>query len=195
MNILSAIKKKYDDTMNQIGRQTRIRHQLNMKVDLRLKEYLKVLQAELGVPRDIIGEHVLETGLHQISRILGKEKLATALRRHLTNGHLLDGEMEDSETMLRLGEGDGSIAGLLVQIEPILYNWRGLQQALVIAKRTGNLAPFEAWKKQLMNSAVVFAEWLEKNYVDEPGSSEAEARLQEDEEEDVDEDADEDNNN
>ena len=37
-----------------------------------------------------------------------------------------------------------------------------------------------------MKSVVVFADWLEKNCMNEPGSSEAEARLQQ--EEDVDED-------
>ena len=186
MNILGAIKNKYDDVLRQIGRQTRIRKQLNMKVDLRLKEYLKALQAELGVPRDIVGEHVLEIGLHQISRILGDEKLASALRHHLTNDHLLDGEMEDSEAILRLGEGGGSISNLLFQIEPVLHSWRALQQALAFAKRTGDLAPFEAWKKQLMNSAVVLADWLEKNYVGEAGNGEANDQPREEEEEEDD---------
>lgn len=192
MNILGAIKKRYDDVLRQIGRQTRIRRQLNMKVDMRLKEYLKALQAELGVPRDIVGEHVLEIGCHSVGRILEKEKLAATLRRHLINEHLLDGEMEDSEAMLRLGEGDGSISQLLVQIEPVLHSWRAMQQALMAAKREGDFAPYEAWKKQLMNSAVMLAEWLEKNYVDKPGNGEANDGPRE-KEEDADDNNDDDN--
>ena len=96
MNVLGAIKKKYDDAMNQIHRHTRIRRQLNMVVDMRSKEYLKVLAAELGVPRDIVGEDCLEKGLYQVSRIMGNEKLAAILRRHLINDHLLNGIIEDS---------------------------------------------------------------------------------------------------
>lgn len=179
MNILGALKKKYDDVLRQIGRQTRIRRQLNMKVDLRLREYLKGLHAELGVPRDIVGEHVLEIGCYYLGRILENEKLATTLRHHLTNEHLLDSEVEDSEAILRLGEGDGSISNLLVQIESVLWSWMAFKQAFVIARRTRNFAPYERCKKQLLHSVVMFAEWLDKNYRDDLGSVKADDGLQE----------------
>ena len=193
MNVLDAIRKKYDATMQQIHRQTRIRRQLNMVVDLRSKEYLKVLAAKLGVPRDVVGEHCLEIGLYQLDRIMGNEKLAIALRRHLTNDHLLNGNMEDTEAMLRLGEGDGEISQVLEQIEAVLYNWRGFKQAVKVAERTNNLALLDAWEKRFKKSAAIFADWLEKKYLNEPGSSEAEARLQQEQQgEEVDEGEDQD---
>ncbi len=187
MNILGALKKKYEDVLRQIGRQTRIRRQLNMNVDLRLREYLKGLHAELGVPRDIVGEHVLEIGCYYLGRILANERPAAILRRHLINDHLLDGKMEDTEVLLRLGEGHGNISELLDRIEPVLYSWRGFQRAFAYAKRTGNFAPFEAWKKHLMNSVVLFAEWLENDYRDEPGDGEASEGPQDEEAEEEEE--------
>ncbi len=182
MNVLGAIKKKYDDVFSQIGRRTRIRKQLNMKVDLRLHGYLKGLTAESGVPRDIVGEHVLEIGCYYFGRILENEKLATILRHHLTMEHLLNTDVEDSEAILRFGEGDGSISNLLARIEPVLWSWRNLQRAFVIATKKGDFAPYERAKRQLLHSAVTFAEWLEKNYGDEPGSVKADGGLQEDDE-------------
>lgn len=189
MNVLGAIKKKYDDVFSQIGRRTRIRKQLNMKVDIRLHGYLKGLTAESGVPRDIVGEHALEIGCYYFGRILENEKLAIILRHHLTMEHLLNTDVEDSEASLSLGEGDGSISNLLARIEPVLRSWRNLQRAFAIATKKGDFAPYEKHKKQLLHSVVTFAEWLEKNYRDEPGSGEANGGFQEEDgEEDEDDD-------
>ncbi len=141
-----------------------------MTVDERLFGLLKRLAAEFTLPRDIIGEHVLETGCYYLTRAMENEEKSKMLRQHLINVHLIDNGVDDSEVISRIGEG-GSISKLLVQVEPVLRSWRAFKHALAITKKTGNFPYLERCEKQLLRSAVGLASWIEKHHLDETDSS------------------------
>lgn len=175
MNLLGVLKKKYDNVIRQRDVELRERRQLNMSIDVRLIDLLKRLAAQFTVPRDVIGEHVLEVGCYYLTRAMENEEKTKMLRQHLINVHLIDNGVDDSEETLRLGEG-GNISKLLVQVKPVIRSWRAFRHALVITKRTGNFAYLEKCEKQLLRSAVGFALWIEKHHLDEADSSETNVR-------------------
>ncbi len=143
MNLLGVLKKKYDNVIRQRDVELRKRRQLNMSIDIRSIYLLKRLAAEFTVPRDVLGEHVLEVGCYYLTRAMESEEETKMLRQHLINVHLIDNGADDSEETLRIGEG-GSISKLLVQVEPVLRSWRAFKHALAITKKTGNFAYLES---------------------------------------------------
>jgi len=179
MNLLGVLKKKYDNVIRQRDVKSRERRQINMTIDERLFGLLKRLAAEFTLPRDIIGEHVLETGCYYLTRAMENEEKTKILHQHLINVHLIDSGQDDSEVILRIGEG-GSISKLLVQVEPVLRSWRNFQHALFITKKTGNFAYLEKCEKQLLRSAVGLALWIEEHHLDESGNGETNGGQQED---------------
>ena len=150
-----------------------------MNVDVRLIGLLKRLASEFTVPRNVLGEHVLEIGCYYLTRAMESEEKTKILRQHLINVHLIDGGIDDSEAILRMGEG-GNISKLLVQVGPVLRSWRAFQHAMVIARKTGNFAYLEKREEQLLRSAVGLALWIEKHHLDEPGNGETNGVQQED---------------
>lgn len=179
MNLLGILKKKYNNEIGQRDVELRERRQLNMNVDVRLAGLLKRLAAEFTVPRDVVGEHVLETGCYYLTRVMENEEKTKMLRQHLINVHLIDSGIDDSEIILRIGEG-GNISKLLVQVEPVLRSWRAFKQALAITEKTGNLTFLKKYERQLLQSAVGLALWVEKNNLDEPVNSKSNGGQQED---------------
>ncbi len=179
MNLLGVLKKKYNNVLRQRDVELRERRQVNMSIDVRLIGLLKRLAAQFTVPRDIVGEHALETGCYYLTRAMENEEMTKILRQHLINVHLIDNGVDDTEAILRIGEG-GSISKLLVQVEPVLRSWRAFKHALTITKRTGNFAYLEKCEKQLLRSAVGLALWVENHHLDEPANSETIGGQQED---------------
>ena len=171
MNLLGGLRKKYHNTIKKRNVKLRERRQLNMNIDVRLVGLLKRLAPEFTVPRDIVGEHVLETGCYYLIRAMEDEGKTKMLRQHLINVHLIDNGVDDSEPILRIGEG-GDISKLLVQVEPVLRNWKTFKDALATAKRTRNFPYVEKFEKQLLQSVVEFASWIEKHHLDESVNSE-----------------------
>jgi len=179
MNLLGVLKEKYNNMIRQRDVELRKRRQLNMNVDVRLISLLKRLAAEFTVPRDNVGEHVLETGCYYLTKAMESEEKTKMLRQHLINMHLIDNGTDDSEEILRIGEG-GSISKLLVQVEPVLRSWRAFKQALAITEKTGNLAFLKKYERQLLRSTVGLALWIEKHHLDEAVNSETNGGQQED---------------
>jgi len=179
VNLLGVLKKKYDNVIRQRDVELRKRRQLNMSIDVRLLGLLKRLAAEFTVPRDVVGEHVLETGCYYLTKAMESEEKTKMLRQHLINMHLIDNGTDDSEDILRIGEG-GNISKLLVQVEPVLRSWRAFKQALAITEKTGNLAFLKKYERQLLRSAVGLALWIEKHHLDEPVNSKTNGAQQED---------------
>lgn len=175
MNLLGVLKKKYDNIIRQRDVELRKRRQLNMNIDVRLIDLLKRLAAEFTVPRDIVGEHVLETGCYYLTRTMENEENTKILRQHLINVHLIDNGVDDSEFTLRIGEG-GDISKLLIQVQPVIRSWRAFRHALVITKKTGNFAYLDRCEKQLVQSVVGLALWIENHHLDEADSGETNDR-------------------
>jgi len=175
MNLLGVLKKKYDNVIRQRDVKLRERRQLNMNIDVRLIGLLKRLAAQFTVPRDVLGEHVLETGCYYLTRAMECEEKTKMLQQHLINVHLIDDGVDDSEVTLRIGEG-GNISKLLIQVQPVTRSWRAFRHALVITKRTRNFAYLERCEKQLLRSAVGLALWIEKHHLDEVDNGETNDR-------------------
>ena len=173
MNILSILKKKYQKEIEQRGEDKRQRRQLNMMVDERLINETKELAAEFTVPRYCLVEHLLETGYYYVTRAMEDDDKARILRRHLINVHLVDNGIDDSEAILRIGEG-GNISQLLVQVGSVLRIWEAYQYAVRRADKTRNsrdITQFLKCERKLMESVITLALWLEHHHSDELDNS------------------------
>ena len=173
MNLFGILKKKPRKKSRTKDIRPGARKQLNMRVNPRLIEYIRLIAVELSQSRDTVGAHCLEVGIYYLKRSLKNEKLANKIRQHLIEVHQLGRGTYDDEQILRIGEG-GNIAQLLAKIEPVLKSWRAFQRGMVMTQKTGSLTYIEKYEKQLLRSVVEFAMWLEQNHVDEPGSPETE---------------------
>ena len=170
MNILSMLKKKYQKEIEQREEGKRQRRQLNMMVDERLIDETKKLAADFTIPRYCLIEHLLETGYYYVTRAMANDDKTKILRRHLINIHLIDNGIDDSEAILRIGEG-GNISQLLVQVRPVLRSWGDYKHAIMRAKKTRNtrdITYFERCERKLMESVIAFALWIEQHRLDEP---------------------------
>ena len=171
MNLPGVLRKRYKNMLRQREVKLRERHQINMNIDVRLIGSLKRLAAEFTVPRDIVGEHALETGCYYLKRAMEDEEKTKILRQHLIKVHLIDSGVDDNEWISRIGEG-GDISKLLVQVKPVLRDWKAFKHALPIARRTRNFAYAEKFEKRLLQSVVGFASWIEKHHLDESVNNE-----------------------
>jgi hypothetical protein len=90
-----------------------------MMIDERLIDETKELAAQFTVPRYCLVEHLLETGYYYLTRAMQSEEKAKILRQHLINVHLIENGIDDSEAILRIGEGS-NISQLLYQVRPVL---------------------------------------------------------------------------
>jgi len=178
MNILGLLKKKYHKEIEQREEELRNRKQLNVIVDERLIDEVKRLAAWFETPRYVIVEHALDVACFYLTRTLKNPSKREAVRRHLIKDHLLDSGMDDDEVILRIGEGRYA-SELLSLTKAIARNYRSLQNAMVIAKRTGNTADFRRSDKRLERSVLTLAFWLESHPLDESGNGEAYQNQQE----------------
>jgi hypothetical protein len=166
MNILSVLKKKYDNVISRREEEVRGRRQFNMTVDERLIDEVKRLAAEFAVPRYVFGEHALECGSFYLDRAIRNERKREIVRRHLINTHLLDSGADDDEVILRIGEGRYA-SELLSLTKSVVGSWKVFQQAIYVTKRTGNVKYLEKCQRQLLESAVRLAIWLDSHLLDE----------------------------
>lgn len=178
MNILGLLKKKYNKEIEQRDEDIRERRQFNMIVDARLIDEVKRLAAWFETPRYVIVEHALDVACFYLTRTLKNPSKREAVRRHLIKDHLLDSGMDDDEVILRIGEGRYA-SELLSLAKSVTRNFRSLQNAIAIAKRTGNTADFKRSEKRLEKSVLTLAFWLESHPLDEPGNGELHINQQE----------------
>ncbi|MFC2042100.1 hypothetical protein ACFLTV_01165 [Chloroflexota bacterium] len=167
MNLVSLLKRKLAKEIGKKDIALRRRRQLNTMVDERLIDETKELAAEFTVPRYCLVEHLLQTGHYYLTRAMEDEGKAKMLRHHLINVHLIDNGFDDSEAILRIGEGS-DISQLLFQVRPILRSWKDIQHAFALSKKTGNTTYFKNAERNLLNSVVAFAQWVEKHHLYEP---------------------------
>ena len=169
MNLVSLLKKKLANEIRKKDMPLRQRRQLNMTIDERLINETKDLAAQFTVPRYCLIEHLLETGYYYLTRAMQSEVKTKMLRYHLINVHLIDSGIDDSEAILRIGEG-GNISQLLFQARPVLRSWGNYKHAIMRAKKTRDtrdITYFEKCERKLMESVVAFALWLEHHHLDE----------------------------
>lgn len=167
MNIFSLLKKRYDKEIGQRDDEIRGRRQLNMTVDERLIDEGKRLAAEFATPRYVIVEHGLQVAYFYLDKILRNPGKRETVHRHLINDHLLDSGFDDTEEILRIGEGRYS-SKLLSLAKGVIRECNSLRAAMVIAKKTGKTGEFDVARKDLLKSAVTLADWLRTHPLDEP---------------------------
>jgi hypothetical protein len=172
MNLLDIFKKKQVQELKMNNLDVRLRRQLNMMIDWRLCETLKTLSKQLTVPRNVVGEHIIEVGVFYVATAMENEATMRRIRDHVINSHLLDNGLDDSEATLRLGEA-GSISGLLAQAGNVLRRWQVFQHAVKTAEKTRSVDYLDRCEKDLLRASVGMAMWMEKHGLfDEPAASE-----------------------
>jgi hypothetical protein len=172
MNLLDIFKKKHVQELKMNNLDMRLRRQLNMMVDWRLCETLKALSKQLTVPRNVIGEHIIEVGVFYVATAMENEVGMRRIRDHAINSHLLDNGLDDSEATLRLGEA-GGISDLLAQAGNVLRRWDVFQNACRTAQKTRSVEYLDRCEKDLLRASVGMAMWMEKQGLfDQPDEKE-----------------------
>ena len=182
MNLVSALKQKLAKETRKQHMALRQRKQFNMTVDERLIDETKELAAQFTVPRYCLVEHLMEVGCYYLNRAMENENNTKMLRHHLINVHLLDNGVDDSESILRIGEAS-NISQLLFQIRPVLRSWKAFRHAATMAKKTRNtrdITYLERCERKLKESVIMFALWIEQNRPDESDSGDTYGRQFED---------------
>jgi hypothetical protein len=108
---------------------------------------------------------VLETGQFYIAKTLNNNKKKEFLREHLINKHLLDSGYNDPEELLRIGEGHYASEFISLS-KSIVRNASLFNRSVIEAKRTGSLDNAKMAEKRLLNSALIFANWLWNHPID-----------------------------
>ena len=166
MGVKNLFKKNRVRKAREIRGQSLAREQLNMVVDSRIKGYLEVCKIKLNVNRDIIGEHMLEIGSYYMAKIVSNDELLAKLRRHLVDDHQLEGGRDDTEDILRMGEGH-NLNQLMFHVDQIRQIWVDYQTAALYAKRTGNTSQLKKLEKYLHAASVRLAMYLDENPIGE----------------------------
>jgi len=179
MNLVNLLKKKLANEIRKKDVALRQRRQLNMMVDERLIDETKDLAAQFTVPRYCLIEHILETGYYYLTRAMQSEDKTKMLRQHLIHVHLIDSGVDDSEAILRIGEGS-NISQLLYQVRPVLRSWQAYRHAIIMAKKTRNITYLQKGERRLLESVIGFALWIEQHHLDEPDNSDIDSRQLED---------------
>jgi hypothetical protein len=172
MKLLDIFRKRRDEELKAHGLDVRVRRQLNMMIDYRLCDSLKDLSKELTVPRNVLGEHVIEVGIFYVGAAMENEGKMKLMRKHLIDSHLIDDGFDDDEAIIRIGEA-GGISGLVAQAERVLDRWHAFQQALQVARRTRSADYLTKCEHGLLVAAVEMATWIDKHGLfDDPPDSE-----------------------
>jgi len=171
MGVKNMFKQNRVRKTREVNGQSLEREQLNMVVDKRIKEYLEICKIKLNVNRDIVGEHMLEIGSYYMVRIVNNDESLAKLRRHLVDDHQLEGGKDDTEDILRMGEGR-NLNQLMFHVDQIRQIWLDYQQAALVAKRTGNISHLRKLEKYLHAASVRLAMYLDENPVGEFDDSE-----------------------
>lgn len=136
-----------------------------MPIDAGLAFLIRYLASSFTVPRFVVTEHVLQTGMCYIFKAAGDQKKWQAIRDHLVNDHLLNSGADDSEEILRIGEPVYP-GKLLVHLKHILRVIRVYEDALNVAKGGGDLllasARIVKCRKELHRLIAILPIWVEK---------------------------------
>jgi len=166
MGVKSIFKKPRVQKTRKLKGLSSEREQLNMVVDKRIKGYLEVCKIKLNVNRDIVGEHMLEIGSYYMVKIVNNDESLAKLRRHLVDDHQLEGGRDDTEDILRMGEGH-NLNQLMYHVDQIRQIWVDYQTAALYAKRTGNTSQLRKLEKYLHVASVRLAMYLDENPIGE----------------------------
>ena len=147
--------------------------QYNVNISPRIIQKISKLSAEYSVPRYAIAEHLLETGCFYAFKILESRKKREMLREHIIDIHMLDSDYDDSEEILRLGEGRYA-STLLALARGVVRDFRIFERSVSEAKRKHTIDDAEKSKYQLLRSVVNLAMWLARHPLEEPDSEEIE---------------------
>jgi hypothetical protein len=173
MNILGALKRKYDNLNEQDLEELRRRKQLNITIDDRLVDELKRLAAEFATPQYVISEHALEVGYFYLNGILRNKKKREVVHNHLINTHLLDSGLDDNESILRIGEKGDSVM-FLPLANSVIRNYKSLQRAIRITHKTRDMDYLNKCKRELEISAIKLADCIARHPLDESGDNQIE---------------------
>ena len=162
MRLFDVLKKKHVKELESNQLHARSRRQLNMVVDNRLADALTTLRKQFTVNRDVVGEHALEVGCFYLGKTVQNQEKMAQLRRHLVDSHLIDDGSDDSEAILRLGEG-GDMSGLLALADKLLVRWSAFQRAVSTAEKTQSLDQVNKCEKDLVRGSIALAAWLDSH--------------------------------
>ncbi len=160
MNVLVALKARYESVMKKREEKPRERRQFNMVIDKSLVFLVRFFAYKLGLPRYVVVEHLLQVGLYYLVRTMEDPGQWEVLHQHLIDKHLLGGEVPDSEDILRLGESN-YMREFLVHVRGIVANIKALERALqssdgIIFGRD----EIDKCKKELNKSIAKLIVWL-----------------------------------
>ena len=103
MGTLGRFLAKYHQLLDRRHAKTIKRKQFNMTIDEGLVLAVKLLAETLEVPRYVVTEHALQLGCYQIYAASKDPERLRELQEHLVKVHLLGSELQDDESILRLG--------------------------------------------------------------------------------------------
>lgn len=163
-------KKKRQNKAKQRNEVTDVdaRVQFNMTINPELKRAVQNLAKTFRVPKFAVTEHLLQTGLYYVLRATKDDEIRLALEKHLINRHLLEIRGNDEEALIKRAEGDRAWQ-LIGFAKRVIKNFRELELAMKIAKRTHDDTLYRQKRQQLDISILEMADWVVKHGLESLG--------------------------
>ncbi len=133
--------------------------QFNIVIDKEIRNKVQELATRLRINQSALSEHLLQVALFYTNIAIKDEEKQNILEKHLINAHLLDKNVGNEETIIRIGEASDNWL-LLKHSEQVIARVRQATQALGMAMRTGNRHLLAKAERELMDEVLKFTEWI-----------------------------------
>jgi len=144
------------------------RVQFNMTISPELKRAVQHLAKTFRAPMFTVTEHLLQTGLYYVLKAIKDDEMRLALEKHLIDRHLLEIRGNDEETLIKMAEGDRAWQ-LVSFAKKVIKNFRELEFALRVAKKTGDDSLFKQKRNELNISILEMADWVVRHGLESLG--------------------------
>jgi len=103
MGLIDRLKAKYKYRRRKRYLRSIRRKQFNMTISESIVHATEILAADLGVPKYVVVEHLIQIGAYHLIRVIDEPIQRKTLYEHLINCHLLGNGSRDDEPILRMG--------------------------------------------------------------------------------------------
>jgi len=159
MNIVTAIKTHFLNSVREDEKQIPTKKQLNVTIEKEIIDQVRYIASQYGVPIAPTAAHMLQVGIHSLSNALPDPEKREKISRHILDTHLLGIDENDSPSIITMGER-GDTWKILEQSQYVLKSYARYCQAPKITMKTGDISHMKEAEKALLKSAVGFARLL-----------------------------------
>ncbi|MFC2072281.1 hypothetical protein ACFLUU_06180 [Chloroflexota bacterium] len=159
MNIFSSRRGKNQREKNIFDDKMDSKVQFNVLIEAEIKSEIQKMRKIFRVNQSAMSEHLLEVGLHHISKAVEDPDKRKLLEKHLEISHLLDENDRDEAIVIRMTENSNNWI-LLDYTRHLTLRINRITQTMHKAVIMKDMDTFEKAEKELNREMAKFASWV-----------------------------------